>query len=116
MLSANTGSTRTAPEPGGHALVPRDLNAMAYAMTRSSAASPALNRKNFTPASRETKTSVKMMPRPRCVRKRKGTIAGRVGQAGRVSQVGLVSQGCRVGRYSFLPGLPDLPDLTDLTA
>src|SRR5436190_9776502 len=35
------------------------------------AASPALKRKNFTPASRETNTSVKMMPSPRCVRNRK---------------------------------------------
>src|SRR5881409_3501698 len=42
----------------------------ARAMTRRIAASPALKRKNFTPASRETKTSVKMIPRARWLRKR----------------------------------------------
>src|SRR3984893_1843104 len=42
----------------------------ANATAINAAASPALKRKNFTPASRETTTSVKMMPRPRCVRKR----------------------------------------------
>src|SRR5688572_21207508 len=37
------------------------------------AASPALNRKNFTPASRDTSSSVKTIPTARCVRKRKRT-------------------------------------------
>src|SRR6266498_3176402 len=52
------------------------------------AASPALNRKNFTPASRDTRTSVKAIPTPRCARKRKRTEdrdmagAGWAGQAG----------------------------------
>src|SRR5438552_16632111 len=45
----------------------------AIAITRRIAASPALKRKNFTPASRETKTSVKMIPRARWLRKRKRT-------------------------------------------
>src|SRR5580765_998012 len=45
----------------------RKKNATAIRM----AASPALKRKNFTPASRETNTSVKMMPSPRWVRNRK---------------------------------------------
>ena len=40
------------------------------------AAMPALKRKNFTPASRETSASVKMIPRPRWVRKRKRTTLG----------------------------------------
>src|ERR1700732_4503149 len=59
-------------------------------MARRMAARPALNRKNFTPASRETNTSVKMMPTPRCERKRNRTVerdirslypAGRIEQA-----------------------------------
>src|SRR5215208_6317361 len=37
------------------------------------AARPALNRKNFTPASRETSARVKTIPIARCVRKRKRT-------------------------------------------
>src|SRR5438132_8222188 len=45
----------------------------ARAITRRIAARPALNRKNFTPASRETKTSVKMIPSARWLRKRKRT-------------------------------------------
>src|SRR5436190_2176248 len=43
-------------------------------MTSRIAASPVLKRKNFTPASRETKTSVNAMPTPRCARKRKRTV------------------------------------------
>src|SRR5206468_1236288 len=50
-----------------------ELRKLAIAMTRRIAASPALKRKNFTPASRETKTSVKMIPRARWLRKRKRT-------------------------------------------
>jgi len=45
----------------------------ANAPSTSSAAIPELNLKNFTPASRETKTSVKAMPIARCARKRKRT-------------------------------------------
>src|SRR6185436_1607052 len=45
----------------------------ANAATISSAARPVLNRKNFTPASRETKTSVKAMPIAKCARKRNRT-------------------------------------------
>src|SRR5204863_4280996 len=56
------------------------------------AASPALNRKNFTPASRDTRTSVKAIPTPRCARKRKRTedrdIRGRAGRVSLVGQVG----------------------------
>src|SRR6266536_263332 len=37
------------------------------------AARPALNRKNLTPASRDTTTSVAMIPTPRCARNRKRT-------------------------------------------
>src|SRR5262245_19621946 len=37
------------------------------------AARPALNRKNLTPASRDTRASVKTIPTPRCARKRKST-------------------------------------------
>src|SRR5712691_6243810 len=51
-----------------------DWNRKASAMTSRIAARPALKRKNFTPASRETKTSVKAMPTPRCARKRKRTV------------------------------------------
>ncbi len=52
------------------------------------AAIPALKRKNFTPASRETSTSVKTIPRPRWVRKRNRTtgqvrLVGQVGRGGR---------------------------------
>ena len=51
----------------------------ASATTSRIAASPALKRKNFTPASRETNTSVKTMPTPRWARKRKRT-RGQVGR------------------------------------
>ena len=50
----------------------RSRNASAIAIRI--AASPALKRKNFTPASRETNASVKTMPTPRCARKRKRTV------------------------------------------
>ena len=46
----------------------------ASAMAIRTAASPALKRKNFTPASRETNTSVNTMPTPRWARKRKRTV------------------------------------------
>src|SRR3954468_18542575 len=43
-------------------------------MPSSSAARPPLKRKNFTPASRCTKSSVNAMPTPRCARKKKRTV------------------------------------------
>src|SRR5712692_3338916 len=46
------------------------------------AARPTLKRKNFTPASRETKTSVKAMPTPRCARKRNRTVERDMGRRG----------------------------------
>src|SRR5689334_14944329 len=46
----------------------------ARATARRIAASPALKRKNFTPASRETNTSVNTMPTPRCARNRNRTV------------------------------------------
>ena len=51
----------------------------ANAATMSSAAMPALNRKNFRPASCETKTRVNAMPMARWERKRKRTTLGRWG-------------------------------------
>src|SRR5206468_2618029 len=70
------------------------------------AARPALNRKNLTPASRDTRTSVNTIPTPRCARKRKRTaerdIRGRVGQVGQVGQAG-----GRVG--SSVPTRPTWP-------
>src|SRR5262245_19587913 len=47
----------------------RNTNATAISI----AARPALNRKNFTPASRDTSARVKTIPIARCVRKRKRT-------------------------------------------
>src|SRR5258706_11714867 len=46
----------------------------ASATERRIAASPALKRKNFTPASRDTNTSVKTMPTPRWARNRNRTV------------------------------------------
>src|SRR5258706_14302138 len=68
------------------------------------AASPALNRKNFTPASREPKTSVKAMPTPRCARNRNRTVDRDIrGQVGWMGQVG------RVGKARRLPAPPARP-------
>src|SRR6266487_7080604 len=67
------------------------------------AASPALNRKNFTPASRDTRTSVKAIPIPRCARKRKRTEDRDMdGQEGRDGQ-----EGTRAGpAYPAPPACP----------
>src|SRR5580704_13098225 len=67
IATSDTASATNATCPTGvRSAEGRKANATAI----NAAASPALKRKNFTPASRETTTSVKMMPRPRCVRKR----------------------------------------------
>ena len=77
--SAASAAVPTAPIGRRHG----DRNASATAIRI--AASPALKRKNFTPASRETSASVKTIPTPRCARKRKRTVdrdMGRWGRAG----------------------------------
>src|SRR5262249_51454509 len=58
------------------------------------AARPALKRKNFTPASRDTSASVKMMPMAKWGRKRKRTTnqAGRAGRAGGVGHPARLAQ------------------------
>jgi DNA-binding beta-propeller fold protein YncE len=64
-----TASATKATRPGRVARVSGGRNTKATPIRI--AASPALNRKNFTPASRETQASVMMMPTPRCARNRK---------------------------------------------
>src|SRR5215475_3790447 len=69
------------------------------AATSNRAATPALNLKNFTPASRETKTSVKTMPIARCERKRKRTIrqvrqGGQEGLEGEDAEASVSSPSC----------------------
>src|SRR5262245_11415673 len=73
------------------------------------AARPMLNRKNLTPASRDTRASVKTIPTPRCARKRKRTaerdMAGGAGRAGRAGWDADARPLC----LSFLPLRPILP-------
>src|SRR5882724_3741920 len=71
------------------------------------AARPALNRKNFTPASRETKASVNAMPTPRCARNRNRTVERDMRGDGR--QVGWMGQVGGVGRPAALSAQPALP-------
>src|SRR5712691_6383591 len=71
----NARSAIWRPRAGWCAIEPPDAPyRSASAIAIRMAASPALKRKNFTPASRETKTGVKAMPTPRCARKRKRTV------------------------------------------
>src|SRR4051812_26886072 len=56
------------------------------------AASPALKRKNFTPASLETNASVKAMPTPRWARKKKRTVERDMGRIGRIGRIGSLSR------------------------
>src|SRR5262249_35083420 len=66
------------------------------------AASPALKRKNFTPAWRETRTSVKAMPMPRCARKRKRTVERDMGRTGGTGRTGRKRAGRLPSRPSRL--------------
>src|SRR5438128_886400 len=75
-------------------------------MTSRIAARPVLKRKNFTPASRETKTSVNAMPTPRCARKRKRTVDRDI-VVGWVERVWWV--GWEKPHVLSLPGLPPYP-------
>src|SRR5262249_41386530 len=92
------------------------------------AARPVLNLKNFTPASRETKTSEKTMPIARCDRKRKRTIRqerqdGRDRQDGEDDEAPVSSASCLsfLARPSTLPPplvalrrVPDVPPRFDV--
>src|SRR5437870_2237084 len=110
--SSESASVTSAAVLNGPASGGRNASATAIRI----AARPALNRKNFTPASRETKTSVKAIPTPRCARKRKRTADSDIrGRVGRVRQVGRVGRVGRVGGPHDLPGLPDLSDLPGLS-
>src|SRR5436190_233325 len=111
--SSEIASATSATAPVVPGIAPDGLNANATAMRID--ARPALKRKNLTPASRETATSVAMTPTPRCARKRKRTVDKdmypRLYRSGESCRVGRVGQVGRVGRHN-LPDLRDLPDLS----
>src|SRR4249919_2700564 len=78
-------------------------------MRSKTAASPPLKRKNLTPASRGTNSSVNAMPTPRCARKKKRTVERDIGQDGFDGQEG--QDGREGPSRPFLSVPPILPFL-----
>src|SRR5437870_13086125 len=81
------------------------------------AARPALNRKNFTPASRETRISVNAMPMPRCARNSDRTTDSDIGRMGGKAWTGrLIGKAQTAGREVIPPAHPACPALPALQA
>src|SRR5262245_32520304 len=83
-----------------------DSGRKARAIAIRMAARPALKRKNLTPASRDTNSSVPTIPRPRWARKRKRTVVRDTGRKGGRGRRG--RKGGWVGRLA-LPAFPAYP-------
>src|SRR5438094_393480 len=76
------------------------------------AARPALNRKNFTPASRETRISVNAMPMPRCARNSDRTTDNDMGRMGGKGWTGrMIGKRRRLGGKVIPPAQPARPAL-----